>query len=204
MSTGTEREDMATATTEPVRLPPGPRVPKTVQGVAFLAAGHGMFAALGRRYGSAITVNLPVFGQTVVISDPVLVKDRVQHEQRSDRTPDTGRGICGDVFGPGSMFSLAGDELLARRKLLVPPFHGKRVRSYEHIIEEEVMREIATWPEGREFETLQPMTAHHPQRDPACRVRRRGTRAGRASRPAAAHGHAWLSRIVAGAAENAA
>ena len=39
-----------------------------------------------------------------------------------------------------------------------PPFHGKRMRSYEHIIEEEVMREIATWPEGREFETLQPMT----------------------------------------------
>jgi hypothetical protein len=31
------------------------------------------------------------------------------------------------------------------------------VRSYEHIIEDEVMREIATWPEGREFKTLQPM-----------------------------------------------
>ena len=31
------------------------------------------------------------------------------------------------------------------------------MRSYEHIIEEEVMREIATWPEGREFETLEPM-----------------------------------------------
>ncbi len=31
------------------------------------------------------------------------------------------------------------------------------MRSYERIIEEEVMREIATWPEGREFETLQPM-----------------------------------------------
>ncbi len=41
--------------------------------------------------------------------------------------------------------------------MLAPPFHGKRMRSYEHIIEEEVMREIATWPEGREFETLEPM-----------------------------------------------
>ena len=40
---------------------------------------------------------------------------------------------------------------------MFPPFHGKRVRSYERIIEDEVMREIATWPEGREFETLQPM-----------------------------------------------
>ena len=33
------------------------------------------------------------------------------------------------------------------------------MRSYEHIIEEEVMREIATWPEGREFETLPSMTS---------------------------------------------
>ncbi len=55
------------------------------------------------------------------------------------------------------MFSLAGDELLARRKLVLPPFHGKRVRSYEHIIEDEVVREIANWPEGREFKTLPPM-----------------------------------------------
>ena len=31
------------------------------------------------------------------------------------------------------------------------------MRSYEHIIEEEVVREIATWPEGQEFETLPPM-----------------------------------------------
>ena len=29
--------------------------------------------------------------------------------------------------------------------------------NYERIIEEEVLREIATWPEGREFETLEPM-----------------------------------------------
>ena len=66
---------MATATTEPIRLPPGPRLPKTVQGIAFLTARHGVVAALGRRYGSAFTVNLPVFGHTVVISDPILVKD---------------------------------------------------------------------------------------------------------------------------------
>jgi cytochrome P450 len=31
------------------------------------------------------------------------------------------------------------------------------MQGYEHIIEEEVMRETANWPEGQEFETLQPM-----------------------------------------------
>jgi hypothetical protein len=55
------------------------------------------------------------------------------------------------------MFNLEGDELLERRKLLLPPFHGNRMRSYEQLVEEEVMREIASWPEGREFETLPSM-----------------------------------------------
>ena len=163
-----------------------------------------MFVALARRYGSAvISVNLPILGPAVVISDPVLVKDVFNTSTDLIERPTSGPGSLRDVLGPGSMFSLAGDQLRARRKLVVPHFAGKRVRSYEQIIEEEVMREIATWPEGREFETLQSMTSDHPRRDPACRVRRRGTRAGRASRPAAVHGHDCWPNLT-GAAEDAA
>jgi cytochrome P450 len=149
---------MATATTEPVRLPPGPRVPKTVQGIAYLTATATpkLFAALARRYGSAMTVNLPIFGRTVVISDPILVKDLFTTSSDLVERP-TDFLAPGELFGPGSMFSLPRDEHLARRRLLAPSFHGKRMGSYEHVIEDEVMREIATWPEGREFETLQPM-----------------------------------------------
>src|SRR5271170_5093784 len=67
------RNDRATATTEPVRLPPGPRIPKPVQAIGFLVLNHGMFAALNRRYGgSVIRVNLPRNDHAVVISDPVL------------------------------------------------------------------------------------------------------------------------------------
>jgi cytochrome P450 len=144
---------MATATIEPVQLPPGPRLPKAVQGVAFVTATHGMFAALGRRYGSAVTVNLPVFGQTVVISDPALVRELFNTSGDLVERPT----ILGEFFGPGSTFSLAGERLLERRRVVFPPFHGKRVGSYEDVIEDEVMREIATWPEGRDFRTLEPM-----------------------------------------------
>jgi cytochrome P450 len=144
---------MATVTTEPVQLPPGPRVPKAVQGIAFLSALCEVIAALGRRYGSTFTVNLPIYGQTVVISDPILVKDLFSTSGDLIERPTN----LGEVFGPGSTFSLNGDEHLERRRVLVPPFHGKRVKSYEHIINEELMREFANWPEGREFETLQPM-----------------------------------------------
>jgi cytochrome P450 len=144
---------MATVTAEPVRLPPPVRLPKIVQGVALMAAMCEVIAAMGRRYGSAYTFNLPIWGRTLVISDPVLVKDLFStNSDLAERPTD-----LGEVFGPGSTFSLTGDEQLKRRKLVLPPFHGKRVMNYERIIEEEARREIATWPEGREFETLDPM-----------------------------------------------
>ncbi len=150
---------MVTATTEPVRLPPGARMPKPFQAITFLAKTHEMYAALARRYGSSvISVNLPGMGRAVVISDPALTKEAFNTSTDLIERRPSGSGSLGDGFGPGSTFSLAGDKLRARRKMVLPMFHGKRMRSYEHIIEEEVMCEIATWPEGREFETLLSMT----------------------------------------------
>lgn len=144
---------MAEATTDPVRLPPGPRIPKLVTGIAFLAARHRAVAAVGRRYDGAFTVNLPIFGESVVVSDPALLKDLF-----TTNGDLVGRAAnLGTVLGPGSTFSLDGDEHRVRRKLLVPPFHGKRMAGYEAIVEEEVLRETAGWPEGREFATLEPM-----------------------------------------------
>jgi cytochrome P450 len=133
-------------------------MPKPLQTVAFLVSNHAMFAALARRYGSSvIRVNLPRNNHAVVINDPILAKDLFTTSTDLIERPAYGAGSIGEAFGPGSTFSLAGDEHRERRKLLAPPFHGKRMRSYERIIEEEAMREIATWPEGREFETLEPM-----------------------------------------------
>jgi cytochrome P450 len=118
-----------------------------------------MHFLLARRYGNVFTVRMLLLGRAVVVSDPILVKDLFSTSTSLIERETKGRNSLGDAFGPGSTFSLAGERLLARRKVVLPVFHGKRLRSYEHIIEEEVMREIATWPEGREFETLPSMTS---------------------------------------------
>jgi cytochrome P450 len=144
---------MAHVTSDPIRLPPGPRIPKLVQGLQFFTSRRASVGGLTRRYGSAVTLNLPIFGKSVLISEPSLVK-----ELFTTGSDLVGRATnLGEVLGPGSTFSLDGDEHRERRKLLVPPFHGKRMQGYEAIVEEEVMREIAGWPEGVEFPTLPSM-----------------------------------------------
>jgi cytochrome P450 len=147
---------MATATTDPVRLPPALRLPKIVQSVLFLTSLQFSIAPrLSRHYGGPFTINLPIFGKTVVIHDRDIVKDVYSTSFDLIERPTK---VLGQAFGPGSTFSLLGREHLERRKLVLPNFHGKRVKNYESIVEDEVLRETANWPEGQEFETLSTMT----------------------------------------------
>jgi cytochrome P450 len=105
-----------------------------------------------RRYGDAFTINLPTFGPTVVLSSPDLVKQVFQ--AKPDVLAFGVRSPLGDVLGPGSLFSMDGEQHLRERRLILPPFHGDRMKSYEGIVEEEALREMDTWPADQEFQTL--------------------------------------------------
>lgn len=134
-----------------VTLPPGPSTPRFVQGARALTRPARGMRGLRDRYGDAFTVNVPIFGRALVISDPAEIKQLFQ------TTPDVADNLernLGRVLGPGSLFALSGEEHRAQRKLLVPPFHGRRLAAYEQIVEDETVREMAGWPQGTPFPTL--------------------------------------------------
>jgi cytochrome P450 len=106
---------------------------------------------MNQRFGAAFTMRLPVFGPTVTITDPALAKELYQQPSSTVQGIDANLGL---VFGPGSIFSVHGEEHRRHRKLILPPFHGSRMRAYEGLIEEETLREIADWPDGRQFAVL--------------------------------------------------
>lgn len=122
-----------------------------VNGVFFLLARNAMMRRLQRRYGDAFTISMPGFGRIVMLAKPDLVK------QVFTAKPDVlhgGKNPLGEVLGPGSLFSMDEDRHLEERRMLLPPFHGDRMRSYEDLIEEEALAAMAAWPEGEEFATL--------------------------------------------------
>jgi cytochrome P450 len=55
------------------------------------------------------------------------------------------------MMGSRSVLLLEGSEHLARRKLMLPPFHGERMRAYEAIVREVAERDIESWPSGDSF-----------------------------------------------------
>jgi cytochrome P450 family 138 len=137
-----------------VSLPPGPRLPKTLQGLGFILRRRQMMRRLQRVHGPSFTLDLPLYGRTVVISEPALIKQLFQTKPDIVGLSDFNLGV---VLGSGSLFSLDGTEHHRRRKLVVPPLHGRRLQGYEAVMEEEVLRETATWPSGVEFESMPSM-----------------------------------------------
>lgn len=138
------------------RMPPGPKTPALFNGIAFLTARPRLMERFRRRYGEAYTVTMPVFGRMVVLSHPDLIK------QVFTAKPDVlhgGENPLGEMLGPGSLFSMDEEEHLEERRMLLPPFHGERMRSYETLIEEEARRRMASWPEGEEFATIESFQA---------------------------------------------
>jgi cytochrome P450/pimeloyl-ACP methyl ester carboxylesterase len=136
---------------EEFRLPDGPNSPRFLNGLLVLFAQRRWTRWLRRRYGDACTLDLPVIGRTVVVSHPDLVKTVYT---ASPTVLHGGENPLGSLLGPGSLFSMDEERHLGERRMLLPPFHGDRMRSYDGLIEEETLRAMRAWPDGTAFPTI--------------------------------------------------
>jgi cytochrome P450 len=131
-------------------LPPGPAQHPAIQSARWLLRPISFMEACRRRFGEAFSVRFLGFSTPMVmVSDPEAI--RTLYTERRHTLPP-GRGIALlPVVGPRSVLLLEGQEHLARRKLMLPPFHGERMRAYEATVREVVERDLESWPRGEAF-----------------------------------------------------
>jgi len=133
-----------------VPLPPEPAQSPLMQTLAWSFRPLAFMARNRERIGPAFSVRFLGFERPMVmVSDPAAVK-ALYTERRNGLPP--GRSFqLEPVLGPRSVLLLTGEEHIARRRLMLPPFHGERMRSYEGVVGEIVTAEIDSWQLGREF-----------------------------------------------------
>jgi cytochrome P450 len=131
-------------------LPPGPTEAQAIQTARWLLRPIAFMESSRRRYGDAFSVSFLGFERPMVmLSDPDAI--RALYTAHEHGLP-AGRSIALlPVMGPGSVLLLEGGEHLARRKLMLPPFHGERMRSYEATVREVTERELDGWSDGSPF-----------------------------------------------------
>jgi cytochrome P450 len=102
-----------------------------------------------RRLGEAFTLTFAPSGlQLVMISDPEAVKT-VFTAPPEVAPSAAGSSPVAPVMGPSSVVVLTGPEHMRQRKLLLPPFHGERMREYEDVIVEVTRHDMRRWPLGK-------------------------------------------------------
>jgi cytochrome P450 len=133
-----------------VSLPPEPKSSPLVQTLRWSFRPLPFMQANRERYGDSFSVKFLTFERPMVmISDPAAIK--ALYMERSHGLPPGRDIILTPIVGPRSLLVTEGADHLAHRKLMLPPFHGERMRSYQPQIEEIVDREIDSWPLGEEF-----------------------------------------------------
>jgi cytochrome P450 len=102
------------------------------------------------KFGNAFSVKFLGFkSPMVLISDPEAIK--ALYTERDNGLPPGRNIVLEPIMGSRSVLLLEGSDHLARRKLILPAFHGERMRSYEPVVSEIVSAEIDSWPLGEEF-----------------------------------------------------
>jgi cytochrome P450 len=130
-------------------LPPGPRSPALFQTLRYLREPHQLFEECGQKYGDMFTLNLLGTGRWVFLSDPALVRQLFTASTDILETGAMNGSMWGAIAGNRTLFTLDREEHLERRHLLLPPFHGERLRSY---VQEmcQVSEEVSdSWPRDR-------------------------------------------------------
>jgi cytochrome P450 len=129
-------------------LPRGPRLPPLALTIVWALAPTWVLDRCARRYGDTFTLTFGPSGRKLVmVSDPAAVKAVFTAPPEVAPSAAGGSPIA-PVMGPSSVITLTGPEHLRQRKLLLPPFHGERMREYEQVIVQATRRSMAEWPLG--------------------------------------------------------
>ena len=137
-------------------LPPGPRLPRFVQTLGFLVGAPRYLRWARRKYGDVVTMSTLFDSRFVMVFEPELVKQVFKGSPDQLRAGEA-NALLGPILGERSVLLLDGAEHLRHRRLMLPAFHGQRMKAYDSIMREATDREIDGWPVGEPFALLPSM-----------------------------------------------
>src|SRR3712207_4686538 len=123
-------------------LPDGPRLPRTAQTLAWITRPGPFMWRMRRQYGETFTIRIGAEPTLVFLTRPDHVREVFTGDPRVLHAGE-GNRILLPFVGAHSVLLLDDDAHLRQRKLLLPPFHGERMRAYAETIRAVADREVS-------------------------------------------------------------
>lgn len=102
-----------------------------------------------QRYGDVFELDFWGLARGVLVGDPVVAEEILSQDFRFD----VGRGnlLAEPLLGVNSLILMDGDRHRRERKLLMPSFHGDRLKTYSHQIRQITLTALQHWQPGQRF-----------------------------------------------------
>ena len=131
-------------------LPPGPTQSRYVQTWNWFYRPREWLTECLDRYGDPFTIRIVPFGIGVVVTDAEAIKGIITGDANQLHAGEAAQSL-GPVLGDFSVILLDGPEHLRQRRLMLPSFHGERMRTYAKVMQDAAERDLETWPTARAF-----------------------------------------------------
>jgi cytochrome P450 family 110 len=135
-----------------MQLLPGPKVSATIQVLNWIFRPMSYLTECAKTYGDLFTLklesNLPPI---LFVHSPEAIQQILSNDHKDLEAPGELNSIFEYLLGKKSVISLSGKEHQRQRQLIMPPFHGERMRSYAELIENITTKTINKQPKNQPF-----------------------------------------------------
>jgi cytochrome P450 family 135 len=139
-------------------LPPGPRMPRALQALGWARRPYPFMKRCQERFGDTFTLRILHSGTWVFLCDPADVK-KVFTAPAGSLGVALANPLLLPVLGPRSVMLLEEPGHMTRRRLMLPPFHGKRMGADAEMMAAVTREVVRGWPAGEPFELWPHMQA---------------------------------------------
>lgn len=133
-----------------MKLPNGPQTPSVVQTLQWIVSPMSYMEDWRARYGDIFTLRLN--GTDIVfVSNPQGLQDILTGDTKELEAPGELNLIFESLLGRNSVITLSGLQHQRQRHLLMPPFHGERMRNYGQVISDVTEQIMSQWQIDKPF-----------------------------------------------------
>jgi cytochrome P450 len=132
------------------KLPNASQKPKWLYTTKIILRPIQTLESSRQKYGDIYYTEFNSFPPQLVISDPQAIQEIFTADSKLFES-GAGNQIIQPLVGANSLILLDGDRHVQQRKLLMPPFHGERMRAYGQIIRDITEQVTSQWTIGQPF-----------------------------------------------------
>ncbi|MBD2253565.1 cytochrome P450 [Nostoc parmelioides] len=136
-----------------MHLPKGPQTPVFVQVLRWVFSPMSFLEDCAKRYGDIFSIKLAKDVPPIVfLSNPKDIQQILTNDNNQLDSPGDWNDLFEPLLGKHSVITLSGAEHQRQRQLLMPPFHGERMRGYSQVITDVTEKVIGQYQIGQPFQ----------------------------------------------------